>query len=109
MRIRDWSSGVCSSDLAAAGAGPHRTGGARAAEAQRRMAGEGYFASRCKGAEPRRKIAARQAIARPARAAAVALQRRPEARALPGWGEDQPVRPEDGGPGKGREPVYLLG
>src|SRR3546814_11497778 len=76
MRISDWSSDVCSSDLA----GPHRTGGARAAEAQRRMAGEGYFASRCKGAEPRRKIAARQAIARPARAAAVALQRRPEAR-----------------------------
>src|SRR3546814_16223843 len=73
------------------------------------MAGEGYFASRCKGAEPRRKIAARQAIARPARAAAVALQRRPEARALPGWGEDQPVSPEDGGPGQGREPVYLFG
>src|SRR3546814_739620 len=74
------SRGLRSDAFAAAGAGPHRTGRARAAEAQRRMAGEGYFASRCKGAEPRRKMAARQAIARPAPDAAVALQRRPEAR-----------------------------
>src|SRR3546814_2579469 len=61
LRISDWSSDVCSSDLGDAqrqaerdrtaplGARPERSGGWRAG---------GYFASRCKEPEVRRKIAA---------------------------------------------------
>src|SRR3546814_2744159 len=50
MRISDWSSDVCSSDLSPAGGGagpaPRRRPAGKGPERERRMAGGGYFVSR---------------------------------------------------------------
>ena len=79
------SRGLRGDTSAAAGAGSHRAA-PRAAEAPAKDGGLATILFRdAKGRQPRRKIAASRAIARPAHAAAVALQRRPR-RGLPRTG-----------------------